>query len=247
MVYSRFRNDSLVARVARTAGTYTFPRDCIEMIALYRKLYDATDGAVTPLVGDTLSALGYDKEYTLQPNTDVAVSKWDDVMQWNGATVTTSRPVTLDFGAAGKGLLVDEVAEVLENTGVSEYVIDASGDVRHRSSDSQKIGLENPYDPTSVIGVMNVRNSSLCASASNRRRWGKGIHHVLDGRTGRPTNDVVATWVMADSTMLADGLATALFFVSADRLSACGDFQFVYLLSNDNIEHSVHFVGELFV
>lgn len=147
-------------------------------------------------------------------------------MRWNGTTVTTTRPVTLDFGAAGKGCLVDEVAEILEKAGVSEYVIDASGDIRQRGDEPQKIGLENPYDTTSVIGVANVQNTSLCASASNRRRWGNDLHHVLDGRTGQPTNNVVATWVVADSTMVADGLATALFCIgrSTDgtwRFSIC--------------------------
>lgn len=246
-VYSRFRDDSLVAQVARTAGTYTFPDDSVEMIKFYRKLYDATDGAVTPLVGDTLSALGYDKAYTLQPRAHISVPEWDDVMQWDEAIVTTTRPITLDFGAAGKGRLVDEVALILEVASVTEYVIDASGDVRHRGDEQQKIGLENPHDPTSVIGIMNVRNASLCASASNRRRWQGNLHHVVDGTTGKPTNDVIATWVVANSTMLADGLATALFFVSPDHLAECGDFQYVRMLSNNNIEHSEHFVGELFV
>lgn len=245
-VYSRFRDDSLVAKIAQAAGTYTFPDSSRELVDLYRKLYMATNGAVTPLVGDTLSALGYDKDYTLQESGVVPVPTWDDVMRWDGVTVTTTRPVLLDFGAAGKGCLVDVVAELLEKAGVSDYVIDASGDMRHRGSEPQRVGLENPYDPTSVIGVINLQNNSLCASASNRRRWGNDLHHVLDGRTGQPTNDVVATWVVADSTMVADGLATALFFVPADQLTVFGDFQFVRLLSNGRIEHSTHFVGELF-
>ncbi|MBV6760324.1 hypothetical protein KV605_28200 [Rhodococcus opacus] len=43
---------------------------------------------------------------------------------------------------------------------------------------------------------MNLRDDSLYASATTRRLWGAGLHHVLDGRTRRPVADVVATWVL---------------------------------------------------
>lgn len=244
--YSRFRDDSLVMQIAKRAGEYDFPKAWDDLIQLYRQLYLATDGAVTPLVGDALTNLGYDKDYTLMQKSAGDVANWDDVMQLRGSRVITSRPVILDFGAAGKGYLVDLVAHILERSGVKEYTIDASGDIRHRGANQQVIGLENPYDASRVIGTMMLQNVSLCASASNRRRWGDGLHHVVDGRTGRPTNEIVATWVHAKTTALADGLATALFFVGADRLDMW-DFQYVRLYADGKVEHSKNFVGELFV
>lgn len=244
--YSRFRDDSLVMTVAQQPGTYTFPDTSIEFIAIYQKLYAATDGAVTPLVGDALVSMGYDKDYTLQPKDIPAVPRWGDGIEWQGPILTTRRPVTLDFGAVGKGYLVDIIAGTLESNGIDTYTIDASGDVRHHGPTPQVIGLENPHDTTRVIGTMTIQNASLCASATNRRRWANGLHHVIDGRTSKPTNEIVATWVAAASTAVADGIATALFFVDAERLREW-DFQFVRLYANGKIEHSEDFVGELFI
>ena len=48
----------------------------------------------------------------------------------------------------------------------------------------QRIGLEHPFDPRRAIGVWEVTDAALCASATNRRAWGDGLHHVLDARTG---------------------------------------------------------------
>ena len=62
--YSRFRDDSLVSAIARTPGTYPFPDDAPELFELYRRLYEATDAAVSPLVGRTLETLGYDRGYS---------------------------------------------------------------------------------------------------------------------------------------------------------------------------------------
>ena len=245
--YSRFRDDSLVARIAEEPGTYEFPDNIVGLIDLYYQLYDATNGAVTPLIGDRLSALGYDKDYSFTPKETKRVMSWGEVMQWDGRKVKTSQQITLDFGAAGKGYLVDEVAKVLEINDISDYVIDASGDIRCHSNAAQRVGLENPDDPSTVIGVVDIQNASLCASATNRRRWGNGLHHVIDGRTGEPTNEIVATWVIADSTALADGLATALFFVPPNSLTQLGQFQFVRLFADGHVEYSHDFVGQLFV
>lgn len=243
-VYSRFRDDSLVSDISRTSGVYDFPPDVIELIAFYEHLYDATKGAVSPLIGDVLVAAGYDRQYSLRPGKVAVAPAWDDVMTWRGSRVTTNQPVTLDFGAAGKGYLVDLIAEIIETHGVTEYAIDASGDMRIRGA-KETVGLENPYDAGSVIGTIEIRDASLCASATNRRMWGDW-HHVIDPRTAAPVRNVVATWVVAPTTMVADGLATALFFVPADNLRQW-EFSYARLFADGSVERSDNFMGELYV
>ena len=93
---------------------------------------------------------------------------------------------------------------------------------------TETIGLENPYDSSSVIGAMKLENASLCASATNRRAWGDW-HHVIDPRTAKPVSEVVATWVSAAMTLEADGLATALFFVGPEALKKWS-FHYVRLI-----------------
>lgn len=246
--YSRFRADSLVIRMASTPGAYVFPPDSVAIMSWYRKLYEATNGAVTPLIGEALETLGYDKDYSFQSSeARPVVPAWDDVITWDGNIVTTKQRVVLDIGAAGKGYLIDEIGRLLEEYGVSSYVVDASGDVRHRGADDQVVGMEHPDDPTRVIGALKLQNKSLCASATNRRKWGDGLHHVVDGRSGVPTHEVVATWVVADLTMVADGLATALFFARPDTLRSIGSFQFVRMFADGQVEYSKDIMGELFL
>jgi thiamine biosynthesis lipoprotein len=108
------------------------------------------------------------------------------------------------------------------------------------------VGLEHPLDPKLIVGVARLRNSSLCASAVNRRAWGDGLHHMVDGRTGRPVTDVIATWVVSNDTATADGLATALFFAPASRLTERFDFSFVRMFADGSAEMSENFEGEVF-
>lgn len=243
--YSRFRDDSLVSSLANAAGEYNFPDSATKIIDFYQKLYDATDGKVTPLIGRTLESAGYDKTYSLKPDSLQQTPKWEEVMKWQRSQVVTTTPLTLDIGAAGKGYAVDGVTSLLDHYNVREYVVDASGDIRHRGSDTQRIGLENPWDMSKVIGVMELQNVSLCASASNRRAWGDW-HHIIDPTSGTPVRDIVATWVVSETAMIADGLATALFFVGPEKLSQW-QFQYVRMYANGRVEYSSNLKGELFV
>lgn len=249
--WSRFRKDSLVSTIAASTGTWVFPAEAPALFDLYRTLYDATDGAVTPLVGRALENLGYDPTYSLRP-TGIAtrIPRWEDALQWDGRALITLTPTLLDVGAAGKGYLVDLVAAALTEAGITDFVIDASGDIVHagRAGCSPiRVALEHPRDATKAIGVLELRNGALCASSTSRRAWGDGLHHIIDPVTGLPTSDVIATWVRAADGLTADGLATALFFVGAARLADTFNFTYARMFSDGRIEHSPDIDGELFL
>ncbi|WP_237719711.1 FAD:protein FMN transferase [Salinibacterium sp. PAMC 21357] len=229
--YSRFREDSLVTAIARTPGSYPFPADAPPLFELYRRLYDATEGAVSPLVGRALEELGYDRTYSLRPsNTRTRVPEWHEAISWNGTELTTLTPAVLDVGAAGKGYLVDLVTEVLAAHGVTTTTVDASGDLLHRGETPLRVALEHPLDTTKAIGVVSVHNQAICASAPNRRAWA-GLHHILDARTGLPTDRIIATWQSPRQRLRLMGLLphsslpSQRRWLSNSASSGCGCFR----------------------
>jgi thiamine biosynthesis lipoprotein len=245
--YSRFRSDSTVTQMTKAAGTYIFSDDSIELMKFYRTLYTVTNGQVTPLIGSMLEKAGYDATYSLQAQKLLALPSWDEAMQWNGATVTTTQPITLDIGAAGKGYLIDSLGSLLKRNNIDEYVIDASGDLIHKGSSENIVGLEHPLDPSKIIGTIAVQNSSLCASASNRRAWNNDMHHIFNPNMKQPVRDTIATWVIAQQAMIADGIATALFFTDPKKLLQSFDFHYLRMHRDGSIEYSSKFKEGLFV
>jgi thiamine biosynthesis lipoprotein len=253
--YSRFRDDSLVAHIAaaRRGGRFRFPEDSRVLFDLYDRLYEATGGAVDPLVGRSLELLGYDATYSLTPASaavreaeTLARPKWSSDVIREGTAIITHAPLVVDVGAAGKGYLVDLVSEILRTAGVTDFLIDGSGDLRHSGQSPIRVGLEHPFDPTLVIGVSNLRDAALCASAVNRRAWADGLHHVLDARTGNPVHHVVATWVVAADAATADGLATALFVTAPEKLAETFSFAYVRVFADGRAEVSDNFDGRVF-
>lgn len=244
--WSRFRPDSLVSLLARGAGPVPAPTDAAAMLEAYEELSLATSGAVNPLVGASLDRLGYDAEYSLRAGEPVAApADWTALVRWRDARIALVVPSMIDVGALGKGRLVDVVAHTLEPWTDGRVVVDASGDLLVAGT-AQRIGLEHPFDAARAIGVWDVRDAALCASAANRRAWGEGLHHVLDARTGVPVRAVAATWVLADTAMRADALATALFFDGGDELAHRWGAEWVRMLTNGRVEWSSGCSAELF-
>lgn len=250
--WSRFRADSLVTTMSQRAGQYTLPPHGAELLQLYRKLYEASGGQVTPLVGGTLSDLGYDAQYSLQPKPHIrVVPNWDEVLSLQGNVLTVKQPALLDFGAAGKGYLIDLIGHQLEAAGVASYCVDGSGDLRVQGlSPGLRIGIEDPADSSSVVAIAELGNGALCVSAPNRRRWGSS-HHIIRPDTSQPTQGIITVAVQAASAGLADGLATALFMVPPQQLqTAYGlDVPFAYLVVYDDysVANSPGFPAQLFI
>ncbi len=244
--WSRFRADSLVSLLARGGGPVPAPADAAAMLEAFEELSLATSGAVNPLVGASLERLGYDAEYSLRVGEPLAApGDWSTRVRWRDARLALDAPGTIDVGALGKGRLVDIVTRTLEPWTGGRAVVDASGDMLVTGV-TQRIGLEHPFDSSRAIGVWEVTDAALCASAANRRAWGDGLHHVLDARTGVPVRTVAATWVVADTTMRADGLATALFFDGGDALAHRWGAEWVRMLTNGRVEWSNGCSAKLF-
>jgi thiamine biosynthesis lipoprotein len=245
--YSRFRGDSLVTRMGRAAGTYKLPPDARGLLQVYRQLYDATNGAVTPLIGDVLSDAGYDATYSLTPKRLTPPPAWDDVLTIYGTSITLARPTLLDFGAAGKGYLVDIITTTIKKYGIKTFWVDAGGDIRHENAYGNllRVGLEHPDNPRQVIGAAELDNRSLCGSAGNRRVWAN-YHHIIDPRTLTSPSVIKATWVVANTAILADGLATCLFFVAPEALDRF-HFEYCIVHADNSLTYSPAFPATLFV
>ncbi|MCR2762335.1 FAD:protein FMN transferase [Microbacterium sp. zg.B48] len=249
--WSRFRSDSLVAALAGGAEAVPAPPDASAMLDAFDALSAATAGAVNPLVGASLEAHGYDAGYRLvDRGAAPAPANWQDVLSWDGGMLRLTEPAVLDVGALGKGRLVDRVAEALEPWTRDGLVVDASGDMVVRGG-PHRIGLEHPYDARRAIGVVEVTDAALCASATNRRSWGEGLHHVLDARTGEPVRTIAATWAIAPASqpspaMRADAIATALFFDGGPQLAAQWRVEWVRMSTDGRVEWSPGSTAELF-
>lgn len=246
--YSRFRPDSLIAQMAREPGIYTLPEDAKPLFDTYEKIYKCTHGLVTPLIGNALSDAGYDASYSLETKEMSSPPAWEDALDYAFPKLVIKQPVLIDVGAAGKGYLIDIVADLLKEQGLTAFMINAGGDIVHVDGEEHdmRVGLEHPLDTSSVIGIAEIENESICGSAGNRRKWGR-FHHILNPHTLTSPDHILGVWVVANTGLVADALTTCLFFVEPEVMESVFSFDYIIYYTDQRVRTSPHFRGELLV
>lgn len=242
--YSRFRADSLMFQICNAPGSYPMPSDFSPLFSVYKKLNKATNGLFTPLIGDVLRDAGYDENYSFKKRSMSSPKAFEDTFNYKNNILTVNSPVMLDFGAGGKGHIIDIIGNLLKKNGITDYCIDAGGDILKKGS-ALKVGLENPLDTTQVIGSIALDNNCICGSAGNRRKW-NDFHHIINPKTLTSPTDVLAVWVIADTALIADAMSTALFLKPDLDIANTYPCEFLIMFRDSSIQKSDNFKAELY-
>ncbi|MBI5224714.1 FAD:protein FMN transferase [Candidatus Micrarchaeota archaeon] len=258
--YSRFKDSSELSKLNRGLGKWQSASD--EMLFLLSKsadFFSKTDGNFDITLKSDLDLLGYDKDYSfkqkkhgeaaagLQAKSNSAPKM---VIDSDASKVLLSKEI--DFGGFGKGYALDCVSHLLEQKGVFHYYINAGGDIKSRKSnqgDPWTIILEHPDDPEMAIGTIDLDGAALAASAPNRRKWGVGLHHLLNAKTHLPATGAKAIFLVAKTGIEADAYATALFtagFEEAISLSKTLPVEMLIVSSQNKMYQSDGFRANIF-
>jgi len=145
----------------------------------------------------------------------------------------------VDLSSIAKGYAVDRVGDMFEGMGIDRYLFELGGEIRTRGQAGDNsawvIALESPelaglgrapavQSGTSAIKAISVENAHIATSGDYRNYReidGKRISHLIDGRTGYPvTNRLASVTVIHHTTQLADAWATAFMVIGADMALA---------------------------
>ncbi len=123
--------------------------------------------------------------------------------------------LTLDFGGIGKGYALDKAAEILRKEGVSEAILNFSGNILNISDDPKKtfpVVISNPIDPKKILKELVLPAGSVSTSSQIEKKG-----HIVDPRTGKaaPFHGVVT--VTAPTATQADALSTTLFVLGPEK------------------------------
>lgn len=213
---SRFDPASALSQLNAAAGQWTVvPPLLYEAVSLALDYAARTGGAFDPTVLGALEAAGYSRSYEFGQTAArpaVPAGRWTEV-ELNPALRAIRLPagVRLDLGGIGKGLAVD--GAVAKCPPGARVLVNAGGDLALRTAPGDApllIEVEDPYDLAHTLRTFRLYQGGVATSSTLGRRWGEGLHHIIDPRTGRPTDSgVAAATVVAGTAAQADVLAKA--------------------------------------
>lgn len=108
-----------------------------------------------------------------------------------------------------KGWAVEQVAATLAEQLPCDVSVNAGGDVAVRAgrpAQPWRIGVEDPHDPSSLVGTVELVEGGVATSGTTRRG-----RHLLDPRDGTAADTLLSVTVTGPSLLWADVLATAAF------------------------------------
>jgi len=212
----------------------------LRMLQIARLLYQQSEGKFDITVGPLVRLWGFgpDPIKTVVPESaDIAAALGmlglETIEVINGQ-IRKTQPVELDFSAIAKGYGVDELARLVDESGAKNYLVEIGGELRASGRNSNGalwlIGIERPdASIRSALTAIPLDNLAMATSGDYRNYFevdGIRYSHTLDPTTGYPiTHNVVSVTVLAETTALADGYATAIDVMGAETGMALANRQ----------------------
>ena len=223
---SMFNKESIISRVNNNQQV-ELNRMFLEVFQQAQKISEDTNGAFDITVGPLVNAWGFGFKNEQMPDKHAVDSLMAIVgyqkVRCDGKRIIKNDPrITLDCSAIAKGYGVDVVARLLEEKGISNYMVEIGGEVvTHGISEKRvpwKIGVTKPTDDPLLEGnelqtVLNLTDKAMATSGNYRNFYYKGKHkyaHTIDPKTGYPVqHSILSATVLTNHCMRADAYATA--------------------------------------
>jgi thiamine biosynthesis lipoprotein len=101
--------------------------------------------------------------------------------------------------------------------------VNAGGDLRvfGQREEGWKIAIGDPFEKEKQLGTIQIKDGAVATSSTMKRRWKRGaqwMNHLLDPRTGQPTQSViVSATVTAPTAKQADVWAKTVLLLGEER------------------------------
>ena len=230
---SMFNENSIISHINRNERNQ--PNEMfLKVFEMAQQISDDTYGAFDITVGPLVNAWGFGFKQSEMPSRQTIDSLRTIVgyhkVRVEGSKIVKQDPrIILDCSAIAKGYAVDAVAKLLDDKGVTNYMVEIGGEIATRGISEKrvpwKIGVTKPTDDPMQEGgelqtVINVTDKCMATSGNYRNFYyknGKRYAHTIDPKTGYPVqHNILSATVLSNKCARADAYATAFMVMGLD-------------------------------
>lgn len=242
-IYDRFENlNNMVTINDVSDGAHSVvkvDKKIIDLLTFAKEMFVKTNGTVNVAMGSVLKIWHVYRNEGLDNPLDAKLPPMEQlnraakhtdidkvIIDEKNSTVFLADPeMTLDVGAIAKGYAVEQIAQYLENKGISGYLLNVGGNVRSIGMAGDKawnVGVENPDKEdkeNAYIEYLHLSGESLVTSGSYQRYYtvdGVDYHHIIDPETLMPGTKYRSVTVLTKDSGLGDALSTSLFLTDCE-------------------------------
>ena len=230
--YSRYRDDSVLSEINRSAGDSAG----VEVDAETASLLDYADtafrhsGGLFDVTSGSLRRVWNFESGRVPSRAEVTEALrrvgWSRVRWARPRLVLPVPGMELDFGGFVKEYAVDCVTDLCRARGIAHGMVDLGGDLRaigpHPDGRPWIVGIRDPRAPERPMASIPLATAGLATSGDYERCMvvdGVRYTHILDPRTGWPVSGLRSASVVAPQCLVA-GTATTIAMLKGARAGA---------------------------
>ena len=227
--YSRYREDSLLSQINRSAAA----GGCIEVDAETASLLDYADtchrqsGGLFDISSGVLRRAWRLSEGALPDAAQIAALLdhvgWHKLVWRKPVLDFPTAGMELDLGGVVKEYAADRAASLCAEHGITGAMVNLGGDIRvvgpHPDGSPWRIGIQHPRRPGAVLCQVHLARGGIATSGDYERCIlldGKRYAHVLDPRTGWPVQHLCSVSVVAELCVVAGSASTITMLKAHD-------------------------------
>src|ERR1035437_7710616 len=215
---SNYRADSEWSDVNRHAAekpVHLSP-ELFQLVAAWVEYSRESDGAFDITVGPLMKVWGFYKgsghlPHRAEVRGAMAHVGWQNILldPTNNTVRFAKEGVEIDPGGIGKGYAVDKMVEILKQDGITSALVSASGSSIYGigappNEPGWKIKIRDPKDASKTAAEVVLHDNSLSTSGNYEKFFfaeGKMYSHIMDPRTGYPSEGMLAVSVVSPRTI----------------------------------------------
>ena len=229
---SSWDQKSETSRINRNAGiaAVEVSKELFDLIFRAQQISKLSSGAFDLTFAAIDKLWNFDGKESEMPNPDTLKASVFNIgyqlIELDEESLTVFLPkkgMKIGFGAIGKGYAADRAKQLLVERGVLGGIINASGDMNtwgtKPDGSSWTIGIVNPMNNKKVFSWFSLEHNAVVTSGDYEKFTqinGRRYSHIIDPRTGIPSQGIVSCTIFAGKAELADAIATAIFVMGVE-------------------------------
>lgn len=243
--YSRYRPDSLVSDINRTAGTArTLDAETAGLLNYADQCYRLSDGLFDITAGALRRAWDFHKQRL--PEAAALASACADIgwhrVEWNGEQLRLQPGMEIDLGGIVKEFAADRLVTLMADAGYAGMA-NLAGDIAVTGPrpDGQPwmLGVRDPHGSDRALARVALERGGLASSGDYERGFthqGVRYSHILNPVTGWPVTQAPrSVTVIADHCIMAGSLATIAMLKGKDAESWLAELEVPFLLCDASL------------
>ncbi len=212
----------------------------------YNGVFDVTIGPLSDLWGfseDKEIVLPADK--TIKNLTKLVNYNNIDINEKDTTVFLKNKGMSIDLGGIAKGYAIDRGAAILINTGITNFILNAGGDIYVSGTKDKetlwKVGIKHPRYTNDLVAEFNLKDYAVATSGDYERFKiinGVRYHHILNPATGYPGKLSESSTILAPTAEEADATATYVFLLGWKKALSDKNINYPMLIvSSDGTVH----------